>query len=136
MSINPVIEAVQAAFNLEIANQFTVTDNTLTITLPDHTRLLITAEPVSTPGTPTPAAPHQSATSPDTHTYHYLHQHDFDSGATDARPPLGRLLLHNLAECQAYLDDVCHSFLVANIRDNEITFPDGTAYLMTINYAQ
>ena len=45
---NPVIEAIYAAFKLEIANQFDIHDNILELTLPDQQRLMIAAPKVNT----------------------------------------------------------------------------------------
>lgn len=111
---NPVIEAIYAAFKLEIANQFVLNHDTLELTLPGQSRLIIAAHKVN----PATNNSHQ-ATLTNTHTYHYTQ--------TDQR-----LLLHNIEECRAYLDDVCHNLLDVPVHDFEITFPDGTVYLITI----
>ncbi len=130
MQTNPVIEAIQAAFQMEIANQFTTKDDTLVVTLPDGGHLTIGATPI----TPTAKqAPHQPATHSE-HTYHYVHQHDFGYGNGDEQS-LTRLLLRSEEDCRSYLDDVCHTFLDATFRDYEITFPDGSAYLLTVDPA-
>lgn len=118
------MEAIQAAFKLEIANPFTTTATTLTVALSDGGHAVIGATLVS----PTVHTTSQTP-SPSTHTYHYRHQHDFD-GADNQ--PMQRLLLRNIADCRSYLDDVCHTFLAGTWRDNEVTFPDGTVYLITI----
>lgn len=130
MQTNPVTETIQAAFQMEIANQFTTKGDTLTLTLPDGGHLTIAATAV----TPTAhAKPHQTTTH-DAHTYHYVHQHDFGYG-NDEHQALERLLLRNMEDCRSYLDDVCHTFLDAKFHDFEITFPDGTAYLLTVEPA-
>lgn len=118
------MEAIHAAFRLEIANQFTTTDESLTVTLFNGTRAVIGA-PQVTPATT--ASPHPTF-SHDTHTYHYTHQADGEKSHS-------RLTLHNMEECRVYLDDVCHTFLNATIHDNEVVFPDGTAYLVTVTTA-
>lgn len=116
MSTNPVIETIYAAFKIEIANQFTLDEATITLTLPNQSRVEITAPRVDATTTPhTNQTPIINAA----HTYHYTQQN-------------GRLLLHNLEECRVYLDDVCQTFLNATIRDNEVTFPDNTAYLVMV----
>ena len=127
MSINPVSAVLQAAFNLEIANPFTVHDNTITVTLPHGDTVVITVFPL-TPITHT-IPPHR----PTEHTYHYEHQHDFTATPDQ---PLARLILHNLEDCRSYLDDVCHTFINAEVRDFELTFPDGAVYLITVDPAQ
>ena len=129
--MNHVIEAIHAAFQMEIANQFTTTEHTLTVTLPDHGRIVITAQPIDAYSGKPVATPQPAH---DAHTFHYIHQHDYGYGHADEQP-LNRLMLHNLAECRAYVDDVCHTFLVAQIHDNEITFPDGAGYVLMINNA-
>ncbi len=110
---NPVIEAIYAAFKLEIANQFDLHDNILELTLPNQQRLMIAAPKVNT-------VPITDYTIPnDTHSYHYKQTNK-------------RLLIHNIEECRAYLDDVCHNLLNVPVHDFELTFPDGTVYLITI----
>jgi len=130
MPINPVMTAIYAAFKLEIANQFIFDNYALTITLPDQSKLAITAIPVQPHSTR--AAPPNSTTPRNDHTFHYLHQHDF----TADNRPLGKLLLHNLEECRAYLDDVCTTFLYAHIHDGEIQISNNTTYLITIEPVQ
>ena len=131
MQNNPVIEAIYAAFQLEIANQFTLTDHALMVTLPDQNCIAIRAPQVTASATNT-APTTDFHTTRDAHTYHYIHQHNF---TTDTKHPLPKLLLHNGEECRAYLDDICHTFLNATIRDNEITFPDSTTYLVMLDPA-
>lgn len=118
-TINPVMEAIHTAFRWEIANQFTTTEQTLTITLTDGTRAVISAPQVATP-----TKPHRPVINRNQHTYHYTHQ-------TDDK----KFILHNLEECRVYLDDVCHTFLNATVRDNEVIFSDGSAYLVTVTTA-
>ena len=125
MQNNPVMEVIQTAFQMEIANEMTTTTEGLVVTLADHKRVLITTTPITTGIT----QPHPK---PDTHTYHYIHQHDFGYGQVDEIKTVKRLTLRNIEDCRSYLDDVCESFLNATNRDFEITFADGTAYLITI----
>ncbi len=129
MQNNPVMESIQAAFQMEIANQFTVKDDTLVLTLPDQSRLVIGANPI------TPTKHTQPNTPTAKHTYHYVHQHDFGYGNADEHQPLQRLLLRNMEDCRSYLDDVCQTLLDAAFHDFEITFPDGSAYLLTVDPA-
>lgn len=120
---NPIMEAIYAAFQLEIANQFTLTNNALHVVLPNQQTLVITAHQVG----------HRNAQSlqptfiPQTHTYHYQHNLNARTNATSAR-----LTLHNLEECRIYLDDVCHNLINATVHDCELTLPDGTIYLLTV----
>ena len=113
MPTNPVLATIRAAFNAEIANPFTVHDHTITVDLPHGDPVAITVLPLS-PSTPT------TSRLKTTHTYHYTHQ-----------DTPGRLVLHNLTELRAYQDDVCQTLLNARYRDGEVTFPDGTTYLLT-----
>ena len=125
MPINPVMEALYAAFQLEIANQFTFTKNALRITLPDQTYLIVRAYHVNPVASP--AMTHSISVPKHAHTYHFLHLHDFNNAQdTD------RLVLQSLEDCCAYIDDVCRNLLNATLRDLEVTFPDGTAYLITV----
>ena len=126
MQINPVIEAIYAAFKIEVANQFFLTNNSLVIHFPNQTRAVINAlqvrpVPVELPLN-TPSIPNINGT----HTFHYLHQHDFDQGDTQL------LTLQSIADCRAYLADVCENLLNVINRDFEIEFSDGTAFLLTI----
>ena len=126
MQINPVIEAIYAAFKLEIGNQFFLTNNSIVVTFPDQSRAVISAPQVA------PSPDSLNLVTPDipplnsTHTYHYLHQHDFNQQSESL------LNLQNLEDCRAYLDDVCQNLLSVPVHDFEITFPDGTIYLLTI----
>ncbi|MBO4726370.1 MAG: hypothetical protein J5598_02080 [Clostridia bacterium] len=126
MRNNPVMETIAAAFKLEIANHFTITDNLLTLTLPDHNHIKIQAMLVTTRLNTNHAA---HIVPRDHHTFHYIHQHDF----TAENHSLEKLLLHNLNECRAYIDDVCITFLNAVMCDGEIQFFDGTKYLITVD---
>lgn len=67
MITNPVIEAIVAAFSLEITNPFTLTQQTLVITFPDQSRAVINAQQIG-PASPSANAPLIS-TSNNTHTW-------------------------------------------------------------------
>ncbi len=126
MPTNSIIQALDAAFKLEIANQFILTDNTLTVTLPDQKQIVINAQCIKTDANNKP----QHLTLPiDTHSYEYVHQHDFSS---NEQQPLQRLLLRNIEDCRAYVDDVCQNLLDVPVHDFEVQFSDGTTYLITI----
>lgn len=125
MITNPVIEAIFAAFRLEITNPFTLTQQTLVITFPDQSHAVIRAPqvtPASLSNDDTPAF----TTIKHPHTYHYRHRHDY------GQPHNELLTLHNTEECRAYLDDICHNLLNATVCDCEITFPNGARYLLTV----
>ena len=121
-SISPVIQAIQSAFSNEIANDFQFTNHSLTVTLPNKKKLNIVV--------PLIVAPTQLLTQPFfrsskmIHTYHYLHQNEKILPA--------RLTLQSIEDCRSYVDDICQTMLNANMRDNEITFPDGSVYLIII----
>lgn len=124
MITNPVIEAIFAAFRLEITNPFTLTQQTLVITFPDQSHAVIRAPQVVHTSNTKYTAPKTALKQ--THTYHYRHRHDY------GQPHNELLTLHNAEECRAYLDDICHNLLNATVRDCEITFPNGARYLLTV----
>ena len=121
MHNNPVMEALIAAFQLEITNHFSLTDDALLLTLPNQSHLKIEVIQVN------PNSTHTMSISADIprnhHTFHYF---------TAENRPLQKLTLHNIAECRAYLDDACLTFLNARLHNGEIQFPDSTAYLIII----
>ncbi len=126
MSNNPIIQAIDAAFKLEVANQCTLTENTLTVTLPNQAYVIINAQCIKADANNKT----QHLTLPiDAHSYEYVHQHDFSS---DEHQPLQRLLLRNIEDCRAYVDDVCQNLLDVPVHDFEVQFSDGTTYLITI----
>lgn len=127
MQINPVIEALYAAFRLEIANQFVLSDDSLVVTFPDQTRAIINAQQVVASPNTTNAHISIASAFNSTHTYHYQHRRDFDPQA----PAL--LTLQNIEDCRSYLDDVCQNLLSVPVHDFEVTFPDQTVYLITID---
>ncbi|MCQ2381845.1 MAG: hypothetical protein MJ054_00915 [Clostridia bacterium] len=125
MELNPVIEVIYAAFKLELANDFFLENNKLFITLKNKHRVVITAPQVSST---TALSQDTVPTTKNTHTYHYIHQDDF----VEEKRPSGLLLLNNIEECYAYIDDICQNLLNVPVRNFEVTFPDGTIYLIKI----
>ena len=105
MITNPVIEAIFAAFRLEITNPFTLTQPTLIITFPDQSRAVINVQQIG-PTSPSANAPLIS-TPNNTHTWQYLHQHHSKQHSTQL------LTLQSIEDCRAYLDDICHNLLNA-----------------------
>lgn len=127
MQINPVMEVIYAAFKLEIANQFFLTNNSLVVTFPDQTRAVISAPQVSPAPDDLNHEPPVIPSLNDQHTFHYSHQHDFDD-QTDKL-----LTLQSLDDCRSYLDDICENLLSVPTRNCEVTFPNGTVYLITVD---
>ena len=120
---NPVFNIIQSAFAAEIANDHQVTPHAITVKLPDNTRVII-GTILTTPSTHTvPPYPVRTDTE---HSYHYLHQ---TSNPTTAPTPL---TLQSIEDCRSYLEDVCRSMINAEFRDFEITFPDGSSYLIVL----
>ena len=119
MAYNPVIKIIHTVFQSELANTFIFNNEQLTVVLPNHHQLLISAPCIKSKHHH--AIPNLNSTQ--RHTYHYQYQQKHVS-------PNTRLTLHNLEECRIYLDDICHTFLNACIRDFEIIFSDGTTYLL------
>ena len=122
---NPVMEVIYTAFQLEIDNDFVFNQNCLTVNLPNQKQIMISAPQISTTDRPFS----QPLISPNKHTYHY----QYHLKHSDTTQPNPRLFLHNLEECRVYLDDICNTFLTARVHDFEITFPDGTVYLLMVS---
>lgn len=122
--ISPILQTMQAIFQKEIANNFTLNANQIKLTLPNHTNVTITAQSLNESA----QIPNDIQTHTSQHTFHYLHQHDFDA----SRQQLDYLVLNNLEECRAYVDDICRTLLHATVHDFEVTFSNNAKYLIQI----
>ena len=129
---NPVIKIIQTIFQTEIANPITNTAHSLTITLPDNQSVIIGAILTTAPLYKVPPFAIRTERP---HTFHYdTYQSQIKTSHTQATNP--RLTLLSLADCQSYLDDICHNLLNTTCRDLEITFPDGSKYLIVATTAE
>lgn len=116
---NPVMEAIQAAFKIEVANQFTTTSNSIIVTLSNKEHVRIEALPI-------PVVQHRET---DQQNYCTVQQHSYHY---NQMPQPHSVVLQNIEDCRSYLDDVCHTLINATFHDFEVTIPDGRTYLITI----
>lgn len=121
---NPVLKIIQEAFATEISNDHQVTPHAIIVKLPDNTQVIIGV--ILTSPCIHAIAPYPVRTNVK-HTYHYLHQQTKNN--TVQYSPFN---LQSIEDCRSYVDDVCKTFVNAKFYDFEITFPDGSAYLVVI----
>lgn len=129
---NPVIKIIQTAFQTEIANPITSTAHSLTITLPDNQQIIIGAILTTAPLYNIPPFPIRTDRP---HTFHY-DTHQSQIKISHPKATNSHLTLLSLTDCQSYLDDICHNLFNATCRDSEITFPDGSKYLIMVTTAE
>ncbi len=125
---NPILNIIQSAFAAEIANDHQITPHAIVVNLPNKKRIIIGVI-LTVPSTRT-VAPYPLRTDKQ-HTYHYLHQ--FTNATPTAPKPF---MLQSLEDCRSYIEDVCRTFFNADFHDFEITFPDGSTYLVVAAYAE
>ncbi len=120
---NPILNIIQSAFAAEISNDHQVTPHAITVELPDKTCIII-GTILTCPSTRTvPPYPIQTDAK---HSYHYLHQAEHTT--TDPQP----FTLQSIEDCRSYVEDVCRTLINAEFHDFEMTFPDGSSYLIAI----
>ena len=116
-----ILAIIRDTMQQEITNSIDITPHALRITFPNHTQAIVG---VILTAAPTQQTPHALKTT-QTHTYHYLHQ-------TITQP----FTLHSLEDCRCYIDDICKTMLNAKFHDFEITFSDGSRYLIMVTPAE
>ena len=126
---NPIMKIIHEVFAKEIANPYTVTAHAITLKFPDHNQAIIGAILTTAPLLQVPPF---SIKKNYQHTFHYLHQHDHNPTNSESLTPF---TLHSLADCRSYLDDLCRTCFNAQFNDFELTFPDGSTYLIVITSA-
>lgn len=119
---NPIIKTIAQVFQNEITNTYATTPHSITLTLPNEQTLIIGVILTTAPLHSSPAFKFGTT---NTYTYHYQHQPHTTT----------RLTLQSLEDCRSYIDDICHTMLNATFNDFEVTFPDGSAYLIMITPA-
>ncbi|MCQ2382365.1 MAG: hypothetical protein MJ060_00785 [Clostridia bacterium] len=129
-----VIDFLQEIMRREITNRVRRRDNELLVSLTNHTKARITAPQVAydtQPPQQTEARIHNIAT------LRYIFEHNYGYSEDFMHRTINKLKLHNLDECQTYLEDVVSSQLNAYFTNNLIEFiTNGAKFLLTIELKQ
>ena len=113
-----ILAIIHDTMQQEITNPVTRAPHALRLTFPDNKQAIIGIILTTAPLHQT--APYELKTA-QAHTYHYLHQ------AT--KQPF---TIRGIEDCRCYIEDICQTMLNAKFRDFEITFPDGSRYLIMV----
>ena len=119
---NPILKIIYDTMQTEITNRINATPHSIQLTLPNEAKIIIGAIMTTAP---LYIVPPFSIRTNKTHTYHFLHQSNDTNQSS-------RLTLLSMEDCRSYLDDVCQTLLNATFHDFEITFPDGSTYLILV----
>ena len=121
---NQILKILQSAISAETTNDYQITPHAITVNLPDQSQIIIGII-LTKPSTHIRSKYHLRTKAQ--HTYHFLHQND-----ATAQTTLKPFTLQSLEDCRSYVEDVCRTFINAQFRDYEISFPNGSAYLVVI----
>lgn len=128
-----IIDFLTTMMQTEITNSVRRQKQTLLVNLSNQTIAQITAPKVARDTLP----PKQTqAKIQNIATLRYIMQHDYGYG--DDRPDhqINRLELHNLDECQTYVEDAIGSQLNAYFTNGLIEFMHGEKFLLTVELKQ
>lgn len=114
-----VIDFLESMMRCEITNPVSRRGKTLLVSLSDHTMARVTAPKVARDTLPPKLT---EAKIQNIATLKYITQHDYGYGDEISRKELHRLELHNLDECQTYVDDAVGTQLNAYFTNGLVEF--------------